>query len=60
MEMDAHYCSACDRWFIKSTWGQADERAVGEGVAAVGFEVDWDGAEDGLQVLLLFQATGRL
>ncbi len=45
---------------ICNTWGQADEGAVGESVAAVGFEVDGDGAEDGLQVFLLFQTAGGL
>ena len=42
------------------TWRHADERAVGQGVAAVEFEVDGDGAEDGLQVLLLLQTAGGL
>lgn len=40
------------------TWGEAHQRAVGQRAVAVHLEVDWDGVQDGLQVLLLLQAAG--
>lgn len=42
------------------TWWEAYEGAVGQGVVSVHFEVDGDGVEDGLQVLLLFKTTGGI
>lgn len=40
------------------TWREAHQGAVGQRVVAVHLEVDWDGVQDGLQVLLLLQAAG--
>lgn len=40
------------------TWGEAHQGAVGQRAVAVHLEVDWDGVQDGLQVLLLLQAAG--
>ena len=37
-----------------STWRESDLRAVGQCVVAVHLEVDGNGVQDGLQVLLLF------
>jgi len=42
------------------TWGEAYEGAVGGGVVSVHFEVNRDGVEDGLQILLLLETAGRL
>lgn len=40
------------------TWREAHQGAVGQRVVAVHLEVDRDGVQDGLQVLLLLQAAG--
>lgn len=42
------------------TWGEAHQGAVGQRAVAVHLKVDWDGVQNGLQVLLLLQAAGRL
>lgn len=43
---------------LECTWREAYEGAVGQRVVAVHLEVDWDGVEDSLQVLLLFKTAG--
>lgn len=42
------------------TWGEAHQGAVGQRAVAVHLKVDRDGVQDGLQVLLLLQAAGRV
>lgn len=53
------YCRT-SRSVLECTWWKADDGAVGQGVVSVHFEVDWDGVQNGLQVLLLFKTTGWL
>lgn len=44
--------------FLKCTWREAYQGAVGQGVVSIHFKVDRDGVQNSLQVLLLFKTTG--